>query len=312
MSERQYPDRQNHEGESPVVGQPAPESPLPGLDIMLRDAADDATHRAFVPPYDLVQGLARRRRTAKLATAGVFGVVLLLAIGAAALTGAWPGRNENRPGPAASATLDPSLRQYWTEIPILCWTPDAGRTASDVYTATGFDAALFSGLGPGDHDASYLIDLRERFPDAPVGGPAIIVDQSVTIAEVEQAAANLSKLDGVKDARVVEVPGLWFTVSVTGPIAPPSLGPPPSPGAAPQINLDGTGINGVGGSASGIQRDAQNRWIGWLRATYVGPAIDRATFDVLRERAADAVHIDVSQVVVTAESSAKSPQPATS
>lgn len=306
MPERGYPDRESREFESAVVGKPALESPLSGLDTMLRDAADDATRRALVPPYDVVRGLARRRRTAKVATAGAFGVVLLLATGVAAVTGAGPDRDEDRPRPAASATaLDPSLREYWTEIPILSWTPDAGRAASDVSSTNEFRTAVFSALGPGDHDYSQLDDLRTVFPDAPVGGPAIPIDQSVTTAELERAAANLRKLDGVQDARVVEVPGLWFTVSASGTAAsPPSPNDPP-----PIIDLQGTVLRG---QASGQERDAQNRWVTWVRATYVGPAIDRATFDLLRARAAEAVHIDVSQVVVTAESSARSPEPTTS
>ena len=302
MPERRYPDRESRELQGAEVGKPALESPLPGLDTMLRDAADDATRRTFVPPYDLVRGLARRRRTAKVATAGAFGVVLFLVIGVAAVTGAGTDLDEDRPRPAASATaLDPSLREYWTEIPILSWTPDAGRDASDVSSTNEFRTAVFSALAPGDHDFSQPNDLRKVFPDAPVGGPAIAIDQSVTNAELEHAAANLRKLDGVQDARVVEVPGLWFTVSATGPAS--GTEPPPV------INLEGTGING---SASGQHRDAQNRWVNWVRATYVGPAIDRATFDLLRTRTAEAVHVDVSQVVVTAESAAGNPEPTTS
>ncbi|MER7417389.1 hypothetical protein ABT346_11470 [Micromonospora peucetia] len=303
MPERQYPDREILELEGPVVGKPALESPLPGLDTMLRDAADDATRRALVPPYDMVQGLARRSRNVKVATAGVFGVVLLLAIGVAAVTGAGPDRDEDRLRPAASATaLDPSLREYWTEIPILSWHPDAGRAASDVSSTNEFRTAVFSALGPGDHDFSQLNDLRAVFPDAPVDGPAIAIDQSVTRAELRHAAANLRKLDGVQDARVVEVSGLWFTVSATGPAA-SGIGRPPV------IDLAGTGIKG---SASGQKRDAQNRSVNWVRATYVGPAIDRAIFDLLRARVAEALRIDVAQVVVTAESSTRNPEPTTS
>ncbi|MGN9808896.1 hypothetical protein ACTMSW_06005 [Micromonospora sp. BQ11] len=297
MPERQYPDR-----ESPMVENPDPESPLPGLDTMLRDAADDATRRAFVPPYDLVQGLARRRRTGRIATAGVFGAVLVLVIGVAAVTGAGPGRDED-PRPAASATvLDPSLREYWTEIPILTWTPKNGREASDVSSTNEFRTAVFSALAPGDHDYSEVDDLRTLFPDAPVGGPAVPIDQSVTRAELERAAANLRVLDGVQDARVVEVPGLWFTVSATGPAV-------SGRGEPAILDLGGTPVRG---SAGGQQRDAQKRWVNWVRATYVGPAIERATFDLLRARAAEAVDIEVSQVVVTAESSTGRPRPTTS
>ncbi|MET7966956.1 hypothetical protein [Micromonospora sp. NPDC005305] len=303
MSEHEHPDRESRELESRVVRNPPLDNPLPGLDTMLRDAAGDAARRAIVPSYDLVQGLARGRRTAKVATAGVFGLVLCLALGVAAVTGAGPHRDEDSPRPAGSAiTLDPSLRGYWTKIPILSWTPDTGRVVSDVAGTNEFRTAVFSALVPGDHDYSQLNDLRKTFPDAPVGGPAIAIDQSVTRAELENAAANLRKLDGVQDARVVEVRGLWFTVSATGPAASGS-------GMPPVVDLKGIGVNG---SASGRHRDAQNRWVNWVRTTYVGPAIDRATFDLLRARTAEAVHIDVSQVVVTAESSVSRPKPTTS
>ncbi|MEV1144777.1 hypothetical protein [Micromonospora sp. NPDC049799] len=289
-----------------MADKPVPESPLPGLETMLRDAADNATRRAFVPPYDLVQGLARRRRTGRVATAGAFAVVLVLAVGVTAVTGGGPRRDED-PRPAASATvLDPSLRQYWTEIPILTWTPKKGRMTSDVSSTNEFRTAVFSALGPGDRDYSQVDDLRTLFPDAPVGGPAVPIDQSVTRAELERAAANLRMVDGVQDAQVVEVSGLWFTVSATGPVSGPAVSGPGEP-----VILDLEGIP-VRGSAGGQQRDAQKRWVNWVRATYIGPAIERATFDLLRARAAEAVDIEVSQVVVTAESPAGRPRPTTS
>jgi hypothetical protein len=75
------------------------------------------------------------------------------------------------------------------------------------------------------------------------------------------------------------------------------------------IDLEGIDIRG---SASGSKRDAQNRWVNWVRATYVGPGMDRATFDLLRARAAAAVQIDISEVVVTAESAAGTPEPTNS
>jgi hypothetical protein len=297
MPERDHPDR-----ESPEIESPALESPQPGLDTLLREAADDAAGRAFVPSYDLVQGMARRRRTAKVATAGAFGVVLCLAIGMAAVAGAGRGGDPDRPRPAASAaTLDPSLRQYWTTIPILTWTPDAGRAARDVSYTNEFLTAVFSALGTGeDWDYSPLDDLRKVFPDAPVGGPAVAIDQSVTKAQLERAAANLRKLDGVRDARVVEVPGLWFTVSATGPAT------EGRPGDSPIIDLQGLPVRG---SAGGQKRDGPNRWVNWVRAAYVGPVIDRATFDLLRARAAEAVHIDISDVVVIPGSATTNPEP---
>jgi hypothetical protein len=167
---------------------------------------------------------------------------------------------------------------------------------------------VFSALGPGDHDYTNLNDLRTVFPDAPVGGPAVPIDQSVTRSQFEHAAANLRKLEGVQDAQVVEVSGLWFTVSATGPSAAPVLvpGEKPKPAGQPTIDLEGLSVSGY---ASGRKRDAVNHWVAWVRATYVGPGLDRATFDRLRARVAEAVHVDVSMVVVTAESAATKPAP---
>ena len=52
------------------------------------------------------------------------------------------------------------------------------------------------------------------------------------------------------------------------------------------------------------------RWVGWVRATYVGPPINRATVDLIRQQTTKAVHIGVSKVIVTAESAARTPTPA--
>lgn len=291
---------------------PAVENPLPDLDTMLQAVADEATRRATVPPYDVVEALARsRRRTARAAVAGVFGLVLCLAIGVAAIAGAGRGGGPDHPPPAASPTApqDPLLRRYWTLIPILTWTPDAGQPAMDLVRMTEIDNAVYSALGAwnpdsnetsalqsGNRDSAQVSDLRKVFPDAPVGGRAFILEQSVTKAQLERAAANVRDLDGVQDARVVEVPGMWFTVSATGPAIP---GAP-----APTINFEGMMDTGsVGG------QDLKGRWV---RTTYLGPTLDRATFDLLRARAAQAVGSDVSQVVVTPESSAGTPEPTTS
>ena len=290
MLERENPDRPVHE--------------LPGLDTLLRDTADDAKRQAIAPAYDLVQSAAGGRRRARVATAGVFGAVLCLAVGVAAGAGArhHPEPDRGRPA-AAAAALDPALRAYWTTIPILSWTPDAGRAVSTVDSTKEFRNAVFSALGAGDHDLTNLTDLRKAFPGAPVGGPAVSVDQSVTRSQWERAAANLRKLDGVRDASVVEVPGLWFTVSATGPAAAPVLvpGTKPKPVRPPVLDPDGLTVKG---SAGGLKRDAGGHWVNWVRATYVGPVLDRATFDRLLARAAGAVHVDVSTVVVTAESAA--------
>jgi hypothetical protein len=280
-----------------------PDPDMAFLDRALLDAADDAKRRAIVPSYGVVEGAARSRRGARVATAGVFGLVLCLAVGVAAVAGSGRGRAPDHAQPAvpAAAAPDPALRPYRTKIPILTWTPDAGHAVSTVESTAGFRTAVFSALGAGDHDLSNLHNLRTVFPAAPVGGPAVSVDQSVTKAQLERAAANLRKLDGVRDARVVEVSGLWFTLSATGPAAAPVRvrGAKPKPMRPPVIDPEGLPIKG---SASGLERDAGNHWVNWVRATYVGPALDRATFDRLRARAAEAVHIDVSKVVVTAES----------
>jgi hypothetical protein len=260
-----------------------------GLDAMLRDAADDAAGRTVVAPYDVVRTVARRRRTARLATAGAFGLVLCVVVGAAAVAGirrdAGPDR---RSQPAVSVVaLDPSLRRYVTTIPILAWAPDDGLSANSVSGTQTFIEAVFSPL-TGDHDYSDWDDLRKTFRDAPIGGHAVVLDQSFTRAQLEKSAANVRKLDGVKYARVVEVKGLWFTVTGSAPAGTDPNPPPP---------IDLRGIQIAGGEGTGISHGVR-----WARATYVGPPITRGTFDLMRQRAAEAVHGKLSEVVVKAES----------
>jgi hypothetical protein len=260
-----------------------------GLDAMLRDAAAAAARRTVVAPYDVVRTVARRRRTARLATAGAFGLVLCVVIGLAAVAGirrdAGPDR---RPQPAVSAVaLDPSLLRYVTTIPILAWAPDDGVPADSLNTTDAFLTAVFSPL-KGDHDFDNWTDLRKMFPDAPIGGNAVVLDQSFARAQLEKSAANVRKLHGVKYARVVEVKGLWFTVTGYAPAGPAAGAPQP---------IDLRGIPIVGGEATGGSDGSI-----WARATYVGPPITRATFDLMRRRAAEAVQGELSRVVVKAES----------
>jgi hypothetical protein len=283
------------DNENPVLN-----SPLPELEALLRDAAGDARRRAFVPPYESVEGVARGRRTARVAASSLFAVVLGLSIGGAVIAGAGRGDNDRTPDrqpPAASAVaLDPSLRQYETKIPVLTWTPDPGRDADSVSRQRQFYTAVFSALGQGDHDYSHIKDLRKVFADAPAAGPAIAIDQSTTRAQLERAATNLLEIDGVRDAKVVVVTGLWFTVSAARP-AVTTNGRTEKPPV-----LDPAGLK-MRGTASGSGKDiTTGRPTVWVRGTYVGPPITRALFDQMRRRAADAVHIDISQVVVTAES----------
>jgi len=279
-------------------GNPVLDNPLPELEALLRDAAADARRRAFVPSYETVEGVARGRRTARVAASSLFAVVLGLSIGGAVIAGAGRGDNEpNRLPPAASAVaLDPLLRQYETKIPVLTWTPDPGRDAESVSGQQKFLTAVFSALGQGDHDFSHIKDLKKVFADAPAGGPAIAIDQSTTRAQLERAATNLLTIDGVRDAKVVVVTGLWFTVSAARPAVTTNGRTEKAP------VLDPAGLK-MRGTASGSGKDiTTGRPTVWVRGTYVGPPITRALFDQMRRRAADAVHIDISQVVVTAES----------
>lgn len=259
-------------------------------------------------------GGVRGRRTATVAVSGAVAVALSLGLGAS-VVGAAERRYSGAvrvPAAASAGALDPSLRPYWTRIPILLWTPAAGADREAVQGTAAFRTAVFSALGDGDHDYSNIDDLRKLFPDAPAGGPAVVIDQSTTTAQLHRAAANLRRLDGVQDAKVVQVTGLWFTVSATAPAAAPAPVTGPKPGGAPVVRtmpgkpgstpvLDPTGLP-VRGSAGGLDRTPDGRWIRWVRATYVGPAIDRATFDRIRHRAAKALRISVWKVVVTAES----------
>jgi hypothetical protein len=270
--------------------------PLPGLETLLRDAAGDSA-RTFVPPsYELIRTVARRRRTARIATAGL---ALVLAVGAGLAAGtrfiAEPAPNP----PAHRIVDDPALRPYRTVLPVLVWTPETsnGGTAYGASGSQAFLHAVFSALGPGDHDFTSVRDLQTLFPDAPVGGPALNMDQSVTKARLLSAAANLKKVAGVHDAGVIEVSGMWFTVSGTsGPITEQEL----TTGGIG--NYDATGFpEGVGGGAGGSTKLADGKFSFTERVTYFGPNIDRATFDLIRTRIAASVHIDPSRVVVKPE-----------
>ena len=239
--------------------------------------------------------MARRRRTARQATAGAFGLVLCVVIGVAAVAGLRRDA-DHRPQPATSAVvLDPSLRRYLTTIPVLAWGPDAQHSSDQVSESQAFLDAVFAPLS-GAHDFSNWPDLRTRFPHAPVGGNAVVLDRSFTKAQLERAAANVRRLPGVKYARVIEVKGLWFTVSASAPVA----NYPNAPGF---IDLRGV-IEVVGGKPSG-----QDKTLRWAQATYVGPPITLATFELMRRRAAEAVHTDLSKVVVKAESAAPPAKP---
>jgi hypothetical protein len=266
--------------------------PVPGLEELLRGAADDAGRRVVPPSYELLRDVAHRRRITKIATVGGLAAVLAMAVGLASgirFTAA------PAPQPPAHTVVDdPALRQYRTTMPVLVWTPMPGLRADEV-DAKQFYGTVFAALGPGDRDYTNLVDIRTWFPDAPVGGPGLAMDQSVTKAQLQRAAAALKKVDGVRDAGVIEVTGMWFIVSGTsGPITAKeatshSLG-----------NVDYTGFpKGVGGGAGGTKRLGDGKFLWTERITYFGPSLDRATFDLLRTRVAASVHIDPAKVVVT-------------
>jgi hypothetical protein len=269
--------------------------PLPGLEELLRDAADGSVRRVLPPPYELIRERARRRRVSRIATAG--GLVVVVAIGVGILAGTRLIAGPAPQPPAHTVVNDPALRPYRTAMPVLVWTPVPGRTPDDVSSAMPFLSAVFAALGPGDHDYADEADIRSVFPDAPVGGPGLMMDQSVTKARLEKAAANIKKVAGVQDANVIEVTGMWFTVSGTsGPIT--------------ADELDGIGQydhaglpKGIAGGAGGSKRLADGRFLWTERVTYFGPALDRATFDLIRARIAAAVRIDPSKVVVQPEHS---------
>ncbi|GAA3338711.1 hypothetical protein GCM10020358_19760 [Amorphoplanes nipponensis] len=284
------------------IENPVLDNPLPGLEELLREAAAGARRRAFVPSYELVEGVARGRRTARVAARGLFGIVLAVAVGVPVALGAGRGDSGPTPPPAAvvpvetAAVVDPSMRQYQTRIPILLWTQDPRAKTDSAEWVQNFLTAVFSGLGNGDRDYSPFKDLREVFKDAPAGGPALAIDQSTTRAQLERAAANLRKLPGIRSARVIEVTGLWFTVSASRPARIVDGRWEDSPAIDPNV--------GFRGSAAGGGKDADGNRVVWTRATYIGPPITRAAFDRLRREAATTMGIAVSRVVVTAESAA--------
>jgi hypothetical protein len=128
------------------------------------------------------------------------------------------------------------------------------------------------------------------------------MDQATTKAQLERVAANVRKLDGVRDAKVVEVTGLWFTVSATRLAVVTNGRPEDSPAFDPNVMR-------IHGTASGGGQDATGRPTIWIRGTYIGPSISRADFDLMRRGAAETLHIDIDEVVVTELSATSPPTP---
>lgn len=273
------------------------------LGTLLRAASGDAVRTVQVPAFEAVVGRAQRRRAGRLAAGTTFALVLCLTL-AAGISAA--GRRDTTPAPqqvlpaasasaavaaakaaAESAAGDPELAPTLADIPILVWTEEPGERVDPM----AFIRAVFQAL-PGDRDTSNIEEVRAVFPDAPHDGPGMTSDQSATVAQFQQAAVNINALAGIKDARVIVMPGMWFTVRAVAQKA-----------GVPEGGIDTKGLptaikGWAGGSdtTDGVTRTS-------VRLTYCGPAISRQAYDLIRERVGQAVQIDGPSTTVKPESS---------
>ena len=90
----------------------------PTLDTLLRDAAEDAGHRVVVPAYESVEIRGRRRRTGRIAAAGVFGLVASVVLGVTVATGGVRGPAPvQQPLAPANSPLIPTVTPPALETP---------------------------------------------------------------------------------------------------------------------------------------------------------------------------------------------------
>jgi hypothetical protein len=272
------------------------------LGTLLRDASGDAVRTVQVPDFETIVGRARRRRAGRLAAGTTFAVVvcltLIVGITAEARRDTTPAPLQGRPTASAAAAVaaaqaaaraaaaDPELAPTLADIPILVWTEEPGAAVDQM----AFIQAVFQAL-PGDRDTPSLEEVRARFPDAPHDGPGLTSDQSATVAQFQQAAVNINRLAGIKDARVIVMPGMWFTVKAVA-----------RKSGVPEGGIDTEGLPAVSGWAGGSEQvDGVSRT--FVRLTYCGPAILRQAYDLIRERVGQSVQIDGPSTTVKPESS---------
>lgn len=273
------------------------------LGTLLRAASGDAVRTVQVPDFDTIVGRARRRRAGRLAAGTTFALVvcvsLVVGITAAARRDVTPAAPHGLPTASAAAAVaaagsaaqaaakDPELAPALADIPILVWTEEPGESVDDM----AFIRAVFQAL-PGDRDTSNLKEVRAVFPDAPHDGPGMTSDQSATVAQFQQAAVNINGLAGIRDARVIVMPGMWFTVTAVA-----------QKSGVPEGGIDTDGLPvAVKGWAGGSEKvDGVSRTS--VRLTYCGPAIVRQSYDLIRERVGQSVQIDGPSTTVKPESS---------
>jgi hypothetical protein len=261
------------------------------ISALLRDAAGDAG-RATVPPGPDVAAATARARHGRRVAGGAFALVACVLAGSWAMTGARPDASPPAPAvpPAVRDLDDPVLRPYRTDVPVLMWTPQPGAPADEVDGRPTFRNAVLTAV-PGGGRYISPGDLREAFPRSPVGGPALLFMQTAARAQLEQAAQRLRAIGGVAAARVIDVPGMRFTMTVGRTYDER----PASPGVGVVDTSDLPGLYGLNGSG----RHTEGGWRHTVRLIYSGPDLDRARFDLVRARVAASVGRQPAAVTVT-------------
>lgn len=275
------------------------------LDALLRRAAERGAARARPVDFDTVVRRARTRRR-NLSAAGAAGLVACVAIGVAVVAGVRGGAAPDphpglAAGPAPSAGADPSaslppvgpdkkvrkidlgqaqkdedLRSLITDVGVIAWRPDAGRTVEDVRDSADYFTFL-SGDGIRSGAQPQLNDigsLRSTFPEATTADPAVFTVDSLTMAELQHAAEILSDVPGVRDARVVTVRGMWFRAELQ---VEREAGHEDD-GMGPVIGLPGI----QGGSSQAGPGSSTGRSLYTVSVTYVGGGVDQAGLDEIK------------------------------
>ena len=124
-------------------------------------------------------------------------------------------------------------------------------------------------------------DLRAAFPGAAAGGEALLITRPAKLSQLAQAAANLRAVPGVRDARVVLVRGMWFTVTVRIP-ADESKGSPLGFGRARAMTM-----SGIVDGESGFVDPGEGKNVWYSRFTYLGPGVDRGGYERIRTSVAE-------------------------
>ncbi|MEV6494367.1 hypothetical protein AB0M20_37965, partial [Actinoplanes sp. NPDC051633] len=190
------------------------------------------------------------------------------------------------------AQKDLVLRPLITDIGVIAWKPEAGRTADQVRESAGY-AAFLNGNDIRPEQQPLLNDIGNltlTFPHADSDDPAVFTADPLTELDLQQAADLLSQVPGVDEARVVKLRGMWFRAQVS------TEGPPgrEADGMGPVISqpgIQGGAVLTEPGSAG------KTRYTPYV--VYVGGGVDRNALDRIKTSLAEHWGAAAGDVVLT-------------